>query len=754
MTRGFKTTGAHKAAVLGSVATMAVAGTLALPDAAQAQQQTGDGGTMVLEEIIVTAQRRTESMQEVPVTVSTLRGDRFKNLFLSAEDIRALSARIPSLNVESSNGRIAPRFYIRGLGNTDFDLAASQPVSIIVDDVVMENVILKSTPLFDVQGVEVFKGPQGTLFGRNTPAGIVKFDTSDPVHEYEAYGLVTYGNRNTVNSEAAVNVPLVKDVLAFRASGLLQRRDDYIDNAFTGENDALGGFREGAGRFQLLFTPNSQFRALANVHFRDLEGTSAVFRANIIKQGGGLIDDLDRETVFFDEGDNNPQEYSGWGTNLKLEYFGDNFSVTSISALESTSGRSLGDIDGGFVGPNSFFNPANPPSPPFSPDTIPFPSQTQDAIDDLDQFTQELRVASEGSGPFQWQFGGYLFDSNLTITTTPFFVDPSTVKHENTTWAVFGQASYDITPDLTFSAGLRFTDDEKDMVALASPLPVEDQHVSDEKLSWDFSLNYIVNDDVSLYARHARGFRAPTIQGRDIAFFGQPSIAQSETIKSFEGGLKSELLDNRVRFNAAAYYYQIKGQQLSAIGGAGNLVQLVNADKGVGFGIEIDTEILWTEHFSTSIAFAYNDTELKDDTLAVAPCGSGLCTVEDPLDANGNALVDGNPFPQAPKFTFYATAEYRRPISSNGEVFATTDWSVQGETNFFLYSAPEFRTSGDFEGGLRIGYSHNQGQYEIAFFARNITSEENLKGAIDFNNLTGFLNQPRTFGLHLTARLQ
>ncbi len=128
-----------------------------------------------LQEIVVTAQRHEQNVQDVPISVSAISGERLASMFEGGDDIRALATRVPSLYAESSNGRLAPRFYIRGLGNTDFDLAASQPVSIIVDDVVLENVVLKSFPLFDIERVEVLRGPQGTLFGRNTPAGIVKF---------------------------------------------------------------------------------------------------------------------------------------------------------------------------------------------------------------------------------------------------------------------------------------------------------------------------------------------------------------------------------------------------------------------------------------------------------------------------------------------------------------------------------------------------------------------------------------------------
>ncbi|MFZ5608609.1 MAG: TonB-dependent receptor [Pseudomonadota bacterium] len=718
------------------VLTLASACAMAYPLAAQAQNQAGG---ITLEEIIVTAQRRSENLQDVPVTVSTLSGERLDNIFLDGSDIRGLASRVPSLNVESSNGRVAPRFYIRGLGNTDFDLAASQPVSIIMDEVVMENVVLKSFPLFDIAQVEVLKGPQGTLFGRNTPAGIVKFETRKPTEEFEAYGALTYGSMNTVTAQGAVSGALVPGKLAARVSGLLQRRSDYVDNGFTDEDDAMGGFREFATRLQLLFTPTDSFSALLNFHYRDLNGTSALFRANILGPGNNkLNDNFARKTVFFDEGNNNPQAYEGWGSNLKLENAFDGFTVTSITAFETTNGFSLGDIDGGF---GAVF------LPPFGPGFIPFPAVTQDGIDDLDQVTQEIRFASNSAGPLRWQFGGFYFNSDLTITTDPFFIDPTTVRHKNTSWALFGQGSYDLSEALTLTAGLRYTDDKKDFSALAAPVPTADVNVSDDDLSWDVSLTYAASDDVNLYTRVARGFRAPTIQGRDVAFFGAPSTAGSEKIRSFEAGVKSELLDQRLRFNAAAFYYTIRGQQLSAIGGGGNFVQLVNADKGVGWGFEVDTEWVLSENLLLTLGLSYNDTELKDDTLAVAPCGSGLCTVLDPLDGNGNALVAGNPFPQAPKVILYATARYSRPVSDEGEMFVSTDWFVQGKTNFFLYESAEFNTSGDFEGGLRLGYSHNGGQYELAFFARNITNEANLKGGIDFNNLTGYVNEPRVLGI-------
>jgi iron complex outermembrane receptor protein len=178
-----------------------------------------------IEVVVVTVERHAENLQDVPESVATIPDDQLRSLFEGGADIRAIASRVPSLYSESSNGRVAPRFYIRGLGNADFDLAASQPVSIIEDNVVEENVVLKSQPLYDIQSVEVDRGPQGTLFGRNTTAGIVKFTTQKPTDAFEADGSVSYGEMGTANVEAAIGGGIT-DTFSVRASGLFQHRAD------------------------------------------------------------------------------------------------------------------------------------------------------------------------------------------------------------------------------------------------------------------------------------------------------------------------------------------------------------------------------------------------------------------------------------------------------------------------------------------------------------------------------------------------
>jgi iron complex outermembrane receptor protein len=725
------------------------------------------------ESITVTAQKRTQSIQEVPISIATLNGEQFENIFSGGEDIIALAVRVPGLYAETSNGRVAPRFYIRGLGNTDFDLAASQPVSIVMDDVVKENVILKSFPLFDIEQVEVIRGPQGTLFGRNTTAGIIKFDSVKPSDNFDAYVKLGAGNLGTANFEGAVGGGLGKD-LAGRISVLSQDRDDWIDNNFTGQKDVIGGFNEKAWRGQLAYEPSAEFSALLSVHGRELDGTASVFRANILSKGSNdLNQNFDRGSVYYDGdidgngADNNPQKYENYGASLKLEFGLEDMSFTSITALENAQGSSLGDIDGGVTLSEAADINGDGTTELTFPGNIAFIAVTQDNMDDLEQLTQEFRLASDTTGALNWQVGAFYYESSFNVTSIDGFFGATTVFHDNTTWAVFGQTSYDVNEKLNITGGVRYTKDDKSLVVgeqnvngfalvigAASVQEYADINVDDGQVSWELSANYKIDQNTSVFGRVANGFRAQTIQGRDVAFEGSPSVAESETINSFEVGTKTDVLNDKLRLNVAVFYYQIDDIQFSAIGGGANNTALINADKGTGYGFEVDAQYLATDNLTLTAGYSYNHTEIQDDSLTVLPCGAnpgfnftGNCTVLDPSTDGFAVLIDGNPFPQAPETIFNFTARYAFPMGDDAEISIYTDWAFQGETNLFLYDSIEFKTNNNFEGGLRIAYDNFADDYSVALFARNITDEENIKGAIDFNNLTGIVNQPRIFGI-------
>jgi iron complex outermembrane receptor protein len=702
-----------------------------------------------LQTVTVTAERVAEDAKTVPIAVTTLAGETLDIINTSGEDIRALAGRVPSLNIESSFGRAFPRFYIRGYGNTDFHLNASQPVSLVYDDVVQENPILKGFPVFDVDQVEVLAGPQGTLFGRNTPAGVVKIDSVRPSRLAGGYFDASYGNFGTTNLEGALNLPLGPD-WALRVSALGQKRDNWVTNTAPGAQNAhLEGYEDGALRLQALYKPaGGNFSALLNAHERDLQGTARLFRANIIKPGtNDLVDGFDPYQVSIDG--LNSQRLQSNGASAHLRWAVEGYVLNSITAYEHVDAFSRGDVDGGY---GAAF------APPSGPGIIPFPSETSDAITGHHQLSQEFRVEHE-AGALSWQAGVFYFHEAYGIDSlsydTLFGGAPTEVRsHQvNNAAAVFGSAAYALTPDLKLRAGLRYSRDRKSLVTNpVSDTGVDDSNglskdTTDSRTTWDLSATYAVTKDVNVYTRVATGFRASSIF--PASDFNPVSSAGPETDTSVEVGAKGDLFDKRARFTADVFHYEVKNQQLSAVGGADNSTLLLSAKKAMGQGVELSLDAYLTPNFLVTASGSYNLTKIRDAGIRVAPCAS--CTVTDPKDANGLVVIDGNPLPQAPKVIANLTARYGLPLANGGELFAYTDWAYRSAINFFLYDSVEFTGKPLTVGGLRLGYDWSNGKYEVAAFARNITNQIRVTGGIDFNNLTGFINDPRTYGVQFKA---
>lgn len=739
---------------------MALAAAIGMPLPAIAQQDDAQDAptATTLDTVQVTAQRRVENIQDVPVSISTLSGEHLDVLGSGGGDVRFLSGRVPSLNIESSFGRAFPRFYIRGLGNTDFDLNASQPVSLVYDDVVQENPILKGFPVFDLERIEVLRGPQGTLFGRNSPAGVIKFESAKPSQEAGGYVQTTIGTDGLFNFEGAYGGPLTERVSA-RVSALHQRKDDTVRNTHPGPTDALEGYEESAARVQFLYEGDG-FEGLFNLHKRRLDGTARVFRANIIQPGSNdFVPGFDRNRVTIDGV--NFSELDTWGGSARLRWNLGNHNLYSITGYESVETINRGDIDGGY---GAFFLPVS------GPGFIPFASESADGLPDHRQVTQELRIESDYGGRFEWQGGLFWFDEDITVDSFNYdSLSPGNPQaghavqtQRNKAWAVFASGEFAVTDAFKLRGGLRYTDDEKDFSATVlegAPFGAPaggpyDVRVDDSNVSWDLSGVYAASDSVNFYARVATGFRAPSIQGRLL--FADPSApngglttAGSEEVLSYEIGVKADLWDRRARVGFNLFRYQVDDQQLIAVGGGANIATLINADRSVGQGFELDLQAWLTDSLLVTLGSSYNDTEIQDANLFVPGCGGG-CTVTDPLAADGYS-IDGNPLPQSPKWTHALTARWGIPISS-GEFFVLTDWAYRSEVNFFLYESIEFTGKSSLEGGLRVGYLWEGGDYELALFGRNITDQTRIVGGIDFNNLTGFLNEPRTLGLEFTAR--
>jgi iron complex outermembrane receptor protein len=268
-------------------------------------------------------------------------------------------------------------------------------------------------------------------------------------------------------------------------------------------------------------------------------------------------------------------------------------------------------------------------------------------------------LESQLTGAFNWQAGVYYFDEDYD---TEFFSYDSLgggvqnqylrANQTNKAWAAFGSVQYKITPAFEMRAGVRYTNDEKDFVTgvpegftFTPGLPTT-ASLSDDNVSWDLSGTITVAERVNLYARVATGYRGASVQ--PAGPFGNQSVAEPETNTSIEVGVKAEMMDRRAKFYFNLFRYEVKDQQLTAVGGSSNAVRLLNADKTVGQGAELDLQAYITNNLLVTLGASFNDTEIDDDKhFSVGTCFA--CTVTDPI-VGGLAVIDGNPLPQAPEW--------------------------------------------------------------------------------------------------------
>lgn len=706
---------------------------------------------LALEEVLVTAQKREQSLEDVPISVSVISGQLVEEYLSGAQDIRALAARVPGLNIETSNGRTQPRFYLRGLGNIDFDVNANQPVAMVFDDIFLENNTLRSIPLFDIERVEVLKGPQGTLFGRNTNAGAIMVRSVQPSSDRNGYVRFSGGSRGAINIEGASNFGM-SETASVRVAVKHQERSQWIDNVLNGEGYDYGGFEETAYRVQFMYAPNDAFSALLKLHGFDQDGSDPnVFYANAIEVGSSGVRAGFNPRAAFHDSEVATMRTHHRGAALNLEWaFSDTTSLTSITGIDTLENFQSADVDGGELtfqvsdigrlGKQNWFSVA-----------------TGDGLDDYEQVTQEFRLTNSGDRLF-FQVGAYYFSEEFDLINYDYLfpTNSALVMQDTTSFAVFGQAEWSLTDNLALTVGGRWTDDEKDLTVdnyisggnvLASAISVDDNF-----FNWDVALNWDMNDKWTFYGRVATGSRGPVTLGR----FGFVSSAKTEDSLALEAGFKSTLLDGRARWNSAIYSFRNDDQQLTATGGAANVNQLLNAARvnGYGFESEIDLQISERAFFSANIS--YNDTEIDDPNLRDDLCSSTpRCTPLDPIVGMRDGpfgpvtevSIDGNPLPRTPKWIYNFFFEYTIPLSA-GDMYFNTDWNYRDESSLFLHRSVEFVQDARWLGGLRAGYRHPDG-WDMAFVGRNITDAIVVEGGINFTNLTAFVNEPRYWGVEL-----
>ncbi|WOF43059.1 TonB-dependent receptor [Sphingopyxis indica] len=711
-------------------------------------------------DIVVTAQKRAENMQDVPVAITALSGDDVaKSGVTSTLDLKAA---VPSLNFTTGLGGFGlPR--IRGLGSTGQGPGIENPVAVYIDGVYIMSATATLLGLDDVEQVAVLKGPQGTLFGRNATGGLIQVTTRKPSHELTGKAQFGYGNYGTVTSSAYVSGGLT-DTLAVSVAGDYQNRDEgYGVNVATGHD--VQTERSYGGRAKLLWEPTSRTTVTLSGDYAKRSAADPAF-AQFGINSVGQPPLADPRNIRADTDPSLASEQYGGSLTIK-QGLGD-VELMSISAYRESNLHVVLDPDGSNVR-NTIVD-----------------STTQDK-----QFTQELQLQSTGSGPFEWMFGGFYMwgKSSFAPFRTSGFALASLVGSSGYTdtltdvsldsYAGFAQASYDISKATKITAGIRYTSDHRSIDAsrlvynsttgatTSLGVPVNESKVFN-KLTWRFSIDHRFSDELMMYASYNRGFRSGTYVPQKFPV----SILRPEIVDAYEVGLKSDLFDRKVRLNVAGYYYDQQNVQVTQI--ISGVQNVYNANGANIYGIDADVTIQATRDMRLTAGVNYTDAKYRSfpDAIVTVPyplpagfkfpgnntacLGTFVPPGRDPLQValgqiGGNCLLNGaasgNPLQNTPKFTFSVGGNYDLPTS-----IGTFSLSAQYYYNDGFVATPDARLRQASYNTLdaSLTWRPDAGNIFFRVWGKNLTDDlyYNQLSTSNYGD-SGSLAPPRTYGATL-----
>ncbi|HYD86133.1 MAG TPA: TonB-dependent receptor [Vitreimonas sp.] len=696
----------------------------ALPLTAHAQEVADS------EEIVVTAQKREERLRDVPQSVTAITDETLERL--QANDFSDYAGHVPGLAVtggQPGNSRVT----LRGL-NTG---GVASTVGIYVDEtpfgsstsLVNAAALALDLDPFDVQRIEVLRGPQGTLYGANTLGGLIKFVTTAPAPgEFfgRASGAVetTEGGESSWSTRAMVNVPL-GDQAALRVSGLRRSEGGYIDDPSRGVEDVNGVETTGwRAAFLLNATDNLTIRLSAQSQDIDSDATEAVaYFQDPLEPVAGETDQFSPFAVSSDVSYrilNGTIDWDlGWASLI---------SSTSYSELEQ---HHLED------GTLAFGLPS------FLVEDIP-----------QDKTTQEVRLASNGDGPLEWLVGAFYTRENGLLDQEIFFGTPpgavsgltASIDSEYEERAIFGGVTYHFSPQFDVAVGARYAENEQSMNQGGTAVSTGSEESSDDAITYSVAPRWRLNDRTMLYARVATGYRpgGPNILGAPSVI---PTTFDPDQTINYEIGVKTDLVDGLLRVDAAAFHIEWSDIQLLVFDGAvsGN----ANGGGAESQGVEWTTTLTPSDALTVVWSGAYTNTQLTDDT--------------DPIVVGGQ---DGDPLPYAPEWASTVDVSYEWTVFGNADAHLGGAWRYVGEqsTGFpgvggFLYGAEQIELPSYNLLDLRAGVDFET--FSLELFAKNVTDEravtqfggfgETLPDNVGLPNGAAVLVRPRTIGVSLTA---
>ncbi|GAB3288196.1 TonB-dependent receptor [Parahaliea aestuarii] len=644
-----------------------------------------------LEEVIVTAQKKSENLQQVAVAVSAFSEDTIRNTGIL--DIGDVTAQTPSFSISNYNPT-TPAPYVRGVGTNSSSVGDDASVGVFVDEVYAGRAGGYSADMFDVQRIEVLRGPQGTLYGRNVAGGAMNIITNNPSNVLEGRAEVTVGNYNLLGINAMLSGPLSDDGgVRGRIAVSSRERDGWVDNVNTGNElkneDNIGG------RAKLAFDLGSSAELLLSADYSkddDLRGPAARSTINLLPPFPG--EPNDKVSLDFD----GFAERELWGTSATLNWDLGPGTLTSITAYRANEYAFLDDLTG----------------------TWPVLSLTNDAEEDSSQFSQEVRYAAEMER-FGYTVGAYYFDEEVDRLES--FDSSGTVgipgasrplwdaNMDSTSASLFGEATWYLTGKLSLIAGGRYTWDEKQFSNVTSNPDVLgyllEAYSVDEEESWSrftpkLGVEYQLNDDIMLYATWAEGYKAGGYNGLAATLAEAQKPFDQEIVSSYEAGFKSDLLDKTLRINANVFYSDYQDLQNFFVDVATSEVITATADAEMQ-GLEL--EIWWTplERLDIFLAGSVMDTEYTKFPA--------------------NPAVEGNQLMRAPDTSGSLGIQYVQPVADWGDLLLRTDVTYTDEMYFNtandLNSGAESYSLVNARAALRM-----YNGWEFALWGKNLTDED------------------------------
>lgn len=752
---------------------------------AQAQPQPLPQTAPVIEEVVVTAQKRQQSLQDVAIAVTAFSGETLENQGITQSN--QIGAQVPNLAIATNGGPDgAPVFYLRGVGLNDFSSANSGPIGVYQDEVYLKNLWAQNFALFDLSRVEVLRGPQGTLFGRNTTAGALLFQSRGPSDTFNGRLGLKYASFDTVTTDLALGGPLA-DGVSGRMALQYTATAGPTENRFSGHEspDTEKWSYRGALRFDL----GEDLSLRAKYQGGRKRGTSGATKARgLLDPGGGQmcsvyqVDNYRCASVLgrVDTDDDKQHAANDFEPGLDTQYnalmlrldwqLSDAVALTAISAYDRTEARLGEDADG-------------------TVDDI-----LTVAFDDrAEQLSQELRLAGTGDVS-NWVLGVYyLYDqtegeshAGVLGELAPFVLLPeavtgisdadtqtildatATFEQVTDSYAVFGQYERDLGDALRFTGGLRYTHEKIEMndyqtvadfpglplapgvrVPLTGvPLVNYSDSIRDDNVSGKIGLDYAFTENLLVYGTVSTAFKAGGFNSALLTDSLQARPFDVENVIAYELGLKSTVWDGRLRFNAAAFYYDYQDAQVftnitSSTGTPARLV--VNAPKSEMQGFEAELVALPAAGLTVQMGLGYVDAQLNEfRTEEQLPNGDILLT-----DLSGNTT------PVTPKWSFSTLLSYQWHINA-GTLEAAVDYNWQDAIHFSTDNVAGLGQSAYGLVNARQSFTSADLAWELAVWARNLTDEEYRtwsSDVSDFGVYSDYWGVPRSVGVDFTYHL-